>query len=87
VRVLCVNPGPVPTEAQEVAGYESGHLPPVPGKISAERVAGVASRLRARPAHDHTRPSDPLVHAHNKPSPLSIKLRVTERMYRPAGRN
>ena len=34
-----MNPGPVPTEWQEVAGYEAGYLPPVPGKISAEQVA------------------------------------------------
>src|SRR2546421_7357421 len=39
VKVLCVNPGPVPTEWQEVAGYEPDYLPPVPGKISAEQVA------------------------------------------------
>ena len=39
VKALCVNPGPVPTEWQEVAGYEPGYLPPVPGKISAEQVA------------------------------------------------
>jgi short-subunit dehydrogenase len=39
VKVLCVNPGPVPTEWQQVAGYEAGYLPPVPGKISAEQVA------------------------------------------------
>ncbi len=33
VRALCVNPGPVPTEWQQVAGYEADYLPPVPGKI------------------------------------------------------
>src|SRR5919109_1849367 len=39
VKVLCVNPGPVPTEWQQVAGYDADWVPPVPGKISAEQVA------------------------------------------------
>ena len=44
VKVLCVNPGPVPTEWQAVAGYSPDHLPPVPGAISAEQVAREAIR-------------------------------------------
>src|SRR6201987_1868191 len=48
VRVLCVNPGPVPTEWQEVAGYAPGYLPPVPGKISAEQVASESLRAFER---------------------------------------
>src|SRR5919204_2694944 len=83
VRALCVNPGPVPTEWQETAGYEPGYLPPVPGKISAEQVAresleafergrrsiipGAVMRWQMRI---------------NKPAPLPVKLRVVERMYR-----
>src|ERR1700751_323822 len=35
VRVLCVNPGPVPTEFQRVADLPADWLPPVPGRISA----------------------------------------------------
>src|SRR6266542_6966511 len=38
IRVLAVNPGPVPTEWQEVAGYGEGGGGNVPGKISAEQV-------------------------------------------------
>src|SRR4029450_11298985 len=50
VRVLCVNPGPVPTEWQEAAGYEPDYLPPGPGKIFAAQVAREAPRARgARP--------------------------------------
>jgi short-subunit dehydrogenase len=39
VRVLCVNPGPVPTEFQAVAGFKEGWMPPVPGAISAAQLA------------------------------------------------
>ena len=83
VRVLCVNPGPVPTEWQEVAGYGADYLPPVPGKISAEQVARESLR-----AFDRGRRS--IIPGFvirwymrvNKPAPLPIKLRVVERMYR-----
>jgi len=43
VRVLAVNPGPVPTEWQAVAGHDD--LPSVPGKIEADQV--VAESLAA----------------------------------------
>ena len=36
VRVMSVNPGPVPTEWQEVAGFDDVAV--VPGKIDAEQV-------------------------------------------------
>jgi len=48
VRALCVNPGPVPTEWQQVAGYEPDYLPPVPGKISAAQVARESVRAFER---------------------------------------
>src|SRR3954468_12912507 len=38
VRVLAVNPGPVPTEWQEVAGYEASRAGVVPGRIPPEQV-------------------------------------------------
>jgi uncharacterized protein len=84
VKVLCVNPGPVPTEWQEAAGYEPGYLPPVPGKIEADQVASESLR-----AFDKGRRS--LIPGTvmrwsmrlNKPAPLPLKLRVVERMYRP----
>jgi short-subunit dehydrogenase len=84
VKVLCVNPGPVPTEWQVEAGYEPGYLPPVPGKIEADQVARESLQ-----AFDKGRRS--LIPGTvmrwsmrlNKPAPLPLKLRVVERMYRP----
>jgi short-subunit dehydrogenase len=84
VRVLCVNPGPVPTEWQQMAGYEPDYLPPVPGKISAAQVAseslnaferGRRSIIPGRLMRWNMRIS--------RPSPLPMKLRILERMYRP----
>ena len=84
VTALCVNPGPVPTEWQEVAGYDAGYLPPVPGKIPADQVARESLRAFER----GRRSIVPGFVIRNyirisKPAPLSIKLRVVERMYRP----
>jgi uncharacterized protein len=84
VRALCVNPGPVPTEWQQVAGYEPNYLPPVPGKISAEQVAREA--LRAFERGRRTIIPGFVIRWYmriNSPAPLPIKLRVLERMYRP----
>jgi len=84
VRALCVNPGPVPTEWQQVAGYEPDYLPPVPGKISAAQVA--SESMRAFERGRRTLIPGFLIRWYmriNKPAPLSIKLRVVERMYRP----
>lgn len=84
VRALCVNPGPVPTEWQQVAGYEPDSRPPVPGKISAEQVASEA--LRAFDRGRRTLIPGLVIRWYmriNKPAPLRIKLRVVERMYRP----
>jgi uncharacterized protein len=84
VKVLCVNPGPVPTEWQEVAGYEPDYLPPVPGKISAEQVA--KESLQAFDRGKRTLIPGAIIRWYlraSKPSPEGIKLRVTERMYRP----
>jgi uncharacterized protein len=84
VHALCVNPGPVPTEWQQVAGYEPDYLPPVPGKISAEQVAREA--LRAFERGRRTIIPGFVIRWYmrvNKPAPLPVKLRVVERMYRP----
>jgi len=84
VRALCVNPGPVPTEWQKVAGYEADYLPPVPGKISAEQVA--RESLVAFERGRRTVIPGFVIRWYmrvNKPAPLPIKLRVVERMYRP----
>jgi hypothetical protein len=84
VKALCVNPGPVPTEWQVVAGYEPDHLPPVPGKIDAAQVA--SESLRAFERGRRTIIPGFAIRWYmriNKPAPLAIKLRVVERMYRP----
>jgi hypothetical protein len=76
-------PGAVPTEWQQ-AGYEPDYLPPVPGKISAEQVAKQSVRA-LEPGRCTTiagfviRWFIPI----NTPAPLPIKLRVTQRLYRP----
>jgi short-subunit dehydrogenase len=84
VRVLCVNPGPVPTEWQQVAGHEPDYLPPVPGKISAEQVA--RESLRAFERGRRTLIPGFVIRWYmriNSPAPVSVKLRAVERMYRP----
>jgi short-subunit dehydrogenase len=84
VKVLCVNPGPVPTEWQEVAGYEPGYLPPVPGKIGPDQVA--RESIRAFERGKRTIIPGAVIRWSmrlNAPAPTALKLRVTERMYRP----
>jgi uncharacterized protein len=84
VRVLAVNPGPVPTEFQERAGYEPGRVGVVPGHISAEEVV-----REALAAYDRGRRS--LIPGRTfrwfirvtRPSPRAVQLRITERLYRP----
>jgi short-subunit dehydrogenase len=85
VQVLCVNPGPVPTEWQEVAGYEPGYLPPVPGKITAAQVA--RESLEAFERGRRTIIPGFVIRWYmriNSPAPMPLKLRVVERMYRPS---
>lgn len=82
VRALVVNPGPVKTEWQAVAGYDE-NTRAIPGMISAEQC--VADALRA---YDQGKRS--VIPGRLFPwvmratiSPKPIKLRVTERIYRP----
>jgi short-subunit dehydrogenase len=82
VKCLVVNPGPVKTEWQSVAGYdENTRL--MPGMISAEQCAADALR-----AYDRGKRSMipgrlfPWV-MRSTVAPKPIKLRVTERIYRP----
>jgi short-subunit dehydrogenase len=84
VKVLCVNPGPVPTEWQVAAGYEPGYLPPVPGKISAAQVARESLQAFERGRRSII-PGFVMrwYMRAGKPAPLPVKLRVVERMYRP----
>ena len=85
IRVLTVNPGPVSTEWQRVAGYaEPEETHGVPGRIGPRQV--VEETLAA---YDRGRRS--LVPGRlfrwymrlNRPAPEKIKMRVAERMYRP----
>jgi uncharacterized protein len=83
VRILAVNPGPVPTEWREVAGYdESTNV--MPGEISAEQVVH-----EALAAYDKGRRSIIPGRAFrwfmrgSSVGPRAMKLRVAERIYRP----
>lgn len=85
VKALCVNPGPVPTEWQEVAGYAPDYLPPVPGKIGPDQVA--RESLRAFERGRRTVIPGSMIRWYmriNAPAPTPVKLRVVERMYRPS---
>ena len=84
VKALCVNPGPVPTEWQQAAGYAPDYLPPVPGKISAAQV--VRESLVAYERGRRSIIPGAVIRWYmriNRPAPVAIKLRVLERMYRP----
>jgi short-subunit dehydrogenase len=82
VRALVVNPGPVRTEWQQVAGYDDSTRI-MPGMISAQQCAADALR-----AYDRGKRSTipgrlfPWV-MRATVSPKPIKLRVSERIYRP----
>ncbi len=87
VKVLNVDPGPVATEWQAVAGYPSPDTTlGIPGKVEPSVV--VEQSLRA---FDRGRASvipGAVIRWFvrlNAPAPLPIKLRVIERMYRPRG--
>jgi short-subunit dehydrogenase len=84
VRVMAVNPGPVPTEWQEVAGYEPERVAVVPGQIPPEQVvsealdafdSGRRSVIPGRTIRWFIRAT--------RPSPRALQLRVAERLYRP----
>ncbi len=84
VTVLSVNPGPVPTEWQEAAGYEPGYLPPVPGKIGPVQVA--RESLQAFERGKRSIIPGAVIRWYMRagsPAPTAVKLRVAERMYRP----
>jgi uncharacterized protein len=85
VKALSVNPGPVPTEWQGVAGYEDGKTPDtIPGEIEADQVVsealkayekGQRSLIPGRTFRWFMRASSA--------GPRAVALRVSERMYRP----
>jgi short-subunit dehydrogenase len=84
VKALAVNPGPVPTEWQEVAGYEDAGGEMMPGAIEAEQV--VEEALRAYDADKRSivpgRFFRNFMRANNA-TPRGIRVRVAERLYRP----
>lgn len=84
VRLLTVNPGPVPTEWQEVAGHSADETHGVPGRISAARVVeeSLAAYDRGRRSIVPGRTIRWYMRL-NRPAPEALKLRVIERMYRP----
>ncbi len=85
VTALAVNPGPVPTEWQQAAGYEKAGVDKLmPGAIEAEQVVREALR-----SYDRGKRS--MVPGRffrnfmrvNAVTPRVVKLKVSERMYRP----
>ncbi len=81
VRVLAVNPGPVPTEWQEIAGHDDTGI--VPGDIPTEQV--VRESLEAYDAGRRSvipgRTIRWIIRA-GSPGPRGLQLRITERIFR-----
>jgi short-subunit dehydrogenase len=84
VKVTVVNPGPVKTEWQGVAGYDD-NTPIPPGMISAEQC--VTDALRAYDRGKRSTITGRFMPWFMRAShaPRGVKLRVAERMYRPRG--
>jgi short-subunit dehydrogenase len=84
VQVLAVNPGPVPTEWQQTAGYAPDRAAVVPGQIPAEQVVSesLAAYDRGRRTVIPGRTIRWFIRA-TRPSPRAVQLRVAERLYRP----
>ena len=82
VKTLVVNPGPVKTEWQEVAGYDE-NTPIPPGMITAERC--VKDALRAYDQGKRSTVTGTFFPWFMRAAvgPKGVKLRVAERMYRP----
>jgi short-subunit dehydrogenase len=82
---MTVDPGPVTTEWQQVAGYgDPDDTHGVPGRIGPDQVAreALAAWDRGRASVIPGRVIRWFVRA-NRPVPERVKLRVLERMYRP----
>ena len=84
VKMLAVNPGPVPTEWQQVAGYEEVGGEMMPGKIEADQVVrealrsydgGKRSMVPGRFFRNFMRV--------NNVTPRGIRVRIAGRMYKP----
>jgi uncharacterized protein len=84
VKALAINPGPVPTEWQQVAGYEEVGGEMMPGAIEAQQV--VEEALSAYDADKRSLVPGRFFRNFmrlNAPAPRGLKLRVSERLYRP----
>ncbi|MFL5906370.1 MAG: SDR family NAD(P)-dependent oxidoreductase [Solirubrobacterales bacterium] len=82
VNFLVVNPGPVKTEWQEVAGYDE-NTPIPPGMITAERCVRDALRAYDREKRSTIPGTFFPWFMRASHAPKGVKLRVAERMYRP----
>jgi short-subunit dehydrogenase len=85
VTLTTVNPGPVPTEWQEISKIPEASIPP--GSISAEKC--VADSLKAYERGRRAIVPGFLIRnmmRFNQPAPRPLKVRVAERMYRPPGK-
>lgn len=84
VKALAVNPGPVPTEWQQVARYEEVGGEMMPGAIEADQVVREALQAydRGKRALIPGRLFRNLMRV-TGPAPRAIQLRVMERTYRP----
>jgi short-subunit dehydrogenase len=82
VRCLAVNPGPVKTEWQEVAGIEEGNIPP--GIVGPDVV--VRESLKAYDRGSRSLVSGPMFRWLMRAAvgPRALKLRIMERQYRPS---
>ncbi len=82
VKAISINPGPVRTEWQAIANIHEDAIPP--GMIPAEQC--VAEALKAYERGKRSVVPGRLIRnlmRFNAPAPTGVKLRVTERMYRP----
>jgi short-subunit dehydrogenase len=82
VKFLVVNPGPVKTEWQGVAGYDE-NTPIPPGMITAERCVKDALKAYDRGKRSTVTGTFFPWFMRAAVGPKSVKLRVAERMYRP----
>jgi uncharacterized protein len=82
VRVMAVNPGPVPTEWQQVAGHDSAGI--VPGVIGPEQVAAESldAYERGKRSIIPGRKMRWFIRA-TRPGTRGLQLRIAERLYRP----
>jgi short-subunit dehydrogenase len=84
VRALAINPGPVPTEWQQVAGYAEVGGEMMPGAIEADQVVAEALRSydRGRRSMVPGRFFRNFIRV-SKTAPRGVNLRIAERLYRP----